>query len=98
MDLCEENHIHCYGVCFPTIYQLNSNYPFKNIHALIRKEVLAKPSPWIHFVDLYDAFKGEKDADLWVHPTDHHPNEIGHAIAAQVLAESISKTPGLLRK
>ncbi|MFH1799905.1 MAG: SGNH/GDSL hydrolase family protein [Candidatus Omnitrophota bacterium] len=96
LRVCESRRIHCYVICFPLLHQLNSEYPFKNIHALIRSEVLAEPSPFIHFLDLYDSFKGKKDTALWVHPTDQHPNEIGHAIAAQALFESISKTPGLI--
>ena len=36
----------------------------------------------IEVVDLLPAFRGRHDRDLWVHPSDRHPNPAGHAIAA----------------
>ena len=38
------------------------------------------------FLDLLPAFTGKSGPILWVHPTDQHPNEKAHAIAARQLA------------
>jgi len=37
-------------------------------------------------VDLRPALSVRPAADLWVHPVDHHPNEIAHRLAADALA------------
>jgi hypothetical protein len=39
--------------------------------------------------DLLPAFGGHQDHQLWVHPTDHHPNEIAHDLAAGSLEEFV---------
>jgi hypothetical protein len=36
-------------------------------------------------LDLFDAFRGRDGPSLWVHPTNQHPNEEAHAIAAEAL-------------
>ncbi|MDP8298587.1 MAG: hypothetical protein P9L88_01585 [Candidatus Tantalella remota] len=66
-------------VLFPLLYDFNK-YPFKAIHdkltGFCEKE-------GILLVDLLPAFSRYKDSDLWVNPTDHHPNEIANRIAAE---------------
>jgi hypothetical protein len=37
------------------------------------------------FLDLLDTFRGHDEKSLWVHPTDHHPNEAAHALAAEAI-------------
>lgn len=96
IQVCEEARIPCFIICFPLLQQLNSTYPFQDIHVRIRQEVRPEVRQFTHFIDLFDYFKGRNAADLQVHPTDQHPNEIGHAIAGQALFEGISKTPGLM--
>lgn len=71
---------------FPFMYELNDRYPFKAAHELIEGHCEAEG---ISVVDLFPAFKGENYFRLWVHPSDQHPNEIGHAIAARALADFI---------
>jgi hypothetical protein len=34
---------------------------------------------------------GRSTAELWVHPVDHHPNEIAHRLAAESLAPVVTK-------
>ena len=41
-------------------------------------------------IKLIDHLRGMKGEDLWVHPTDQHPNERVHAIAARVLVEQLA--------
>ena len=43
------------------------------------------------FIDLLPHLSGKKAASLWVHPSDHHPNELVHAIIGKVLAERLNK-------
>jgi hypothetical protein len=38
-------------------------------------------------IDVFPKLKGMNAEDLWVHPTDQHPNEKVHAIASQALVE-----------
>jgi hypothetical protein len=41
------------------------------------------------------AFSGHEAEDLWANPTDHHPNEIAHRIAADEIAAFIEqRLPG----
>ncbi len=55
-------------------------YLAEAIHSLIRKTCEELNIP---VVDLLDSFRGHKAAELWVHPSDHHPNEVAHEIAAK---------------
>ena len=43
----------------------------------------------IDVLDLFPAFQGQRERDLWVHPSDQHPNEKAHAIAARAMADYI---------
>jgi GDSL-like Lipase/Acylhydrolase family len=40
-------------------------------------------------VDLRTALKGRPAESLWVHPVDHHPNEVAHALAAEALVAPV---------
>jgi len=40
-------------------------------------------------VDLRDALRGRTAESLWVHPVDHHPNEVAHALAADALVDRV---------
>jgi hypothetical protein len=39
--------------------------------------------------DLRTALRGRPAAALWVHPLDHHPNELAHRLAAESLAPAV---------
>ncbi|MDH3211643.1 MAG: SGNH/GDSL hydrolase family protein [Myxococcales bacterium] len=73
---------------FPFLYELDAGYPFRPLH-----EMVAQFCTWngIRVIDLFDAFEGHSDTDLWVHPSDQHPNEDGHRIAADALADFIRR-------
>ena len=86
--ICEENQVQCFVVIFPVLYQLNDNYPFKELHKLVGNEINA--GNYTHLADLFPYLKGRKDTELWVHPTDQHPNEIVHKIAAEALADAMA--------
>jgi lysophospholipase L1-like esterase len=71
-------------VIFPELHSLGDTYPFESLHDIARREAEALGIP---VLDLLETFRGERAAQLWVHPTDHHPNERGHDIAATAIHE-----------
>jgi hypothetical protein len=66
---------------FPLLYEL-SDYPLKDVHATI---VEFGHKLGLHVVDLQPAFEDRDGPELWVHPANQHPNEIGHEIAGEAL-------------
>lgn len=65
---------------FPMMCQLEPElYPCTPVHAMIA--TFCKDNG-IRCVDLLPDFFGRSEASLWVHPTDQHPNHVGHAIFA----------------
>jgi hypothetical protein len=70
-------------VLFPFLFELGDDYPFLVLHQNVRAACEAEG---ISFHDLLDDFKGLPYAELWVHPSDHHPNEIAHRRAAEAVA------------
>lgn len=71
---------------FPFMYSLDDHYPFLSLHQMVGGYCRQDSIP---FLDLFPAFKGHPYTDLWVHPTDQHPNEIGHRLAAEALSRHI---------
>jgi hypothetical protein len=59
------------------------DYPFGAIHATVLEFCAAERIP---AVDLLPAFAGRHARELWVHENDQHPNELAHALAADLLA------------
>jgi hypothetical protein len=45
-------------------------------------------------VDLAPALAGRPVESLWVHPVDHHPNEVAHGLAADALAPVVRRLGG----
>lgn len=72
---------------FPLFYNTQSNYPFISAHESLNRE-FAKHS--IKTIDLLGSYKGIKDSLLWVHPTDQHPNDYAHEIAAKKILGEIN--------
>jgi hypothetical protein len=69
-------------VMFPELYGLKGGYPFLEVHSLVRETCRRLNIP---FLDLLDTFRGRAPAALWVHPSDHHPNERAHALAEEAI-------------
>ena len=44
----------------------------------------------IESLDLLEDLRGLDARTLWVHPRDHHPNELVHALAAERIAEVVA--------
>lgn len=72
-------------VVFPLLYDFD-DYPFNAVHDLIANFCAREG---IACLDLLPAFSRYEDEDLWANPTDHHPNELAHRIAAEEIAEFI---------
>ncbi|MBN1385154.1 MAG: SGNH/GDSL hydrolase family protein [Elusimicrobia bacterium] len=66
---------------FPLLYDFE-DYPFKEIHTKIIDFCNKENIP---VLDLLPSFSQYKAKELWANPTDHHPNEIAHNVAANEL-------------
>jgi hypothetical protein len=71
---------------FPDLVGLETSYPYAEVHRTIAAFLGQLGIP---FHDLAPDFAGQRSAELWVHPTDHHPNEVAHALAARAIAEAL---------
>jgi hypothetical protein len=69
-------------VVFPLLYDFE-RYRFSSIHTKIKGFC---DGYRILYLDLFPAFSRHKAEDLWANPTDHHPNETAHRIAADEMA------------
>ena len=76
-------------VIFPELHSLDDAYPFTEIHRLVAR---AAEESGIPVLDLFDVYRGHDESELWVHPTDHHPNERAHALATKALAKFLKKS------
>jgi len=76
---CDGNGIEFVVAVFPMLSQLDLEpYPYAGLIKMVRD--FCRDSG-IRCVDLAPAFVGRTDeVDLWVHPTDQHPNDVGHRI------------------
>lgn len=68
---------------FPVLHQLN-DYPFAQQHQQVRRQFQHG-----QVIDLTDKLNQYQAQELWVHPTDQHPSEIVHRIAAEELMSVI---------
>ena len=65
---------------FPIFYRIGKDYPFKEQHDYVARTLRERG---IDVIDLRSAYDGYRDEQLWVHPIDHHPNDLAHRLAAQ---------------
>lgn len=80
--LCSERGARLALAIFPVLHSLDLQYPWRAEHERIAAFARSLGVP---VLDLLSAFLGQDAVALWVHPTNQHPNERGHAIAAQAL-------------
>jgi lysophospholipase L1-like esterase len=73
---------------YPVLFKLDERYPFRSIHQNI--ESFCK-SENILFVDLFNAFFGQSDRQMWVHSTDQHPNDLAHRLASIEITDYLIK-------
>jgi hypothetical protein len=91
-DLCRQNDCKLAVAIFPFFVNLNGDYPFQPIHDHVRNFCVEAGIP---VVDLRESFREFEGPELWVHPTDQHPNEQAHRIAAESIVNFLTEN-GLL--
>lgn len=64
------------------------HYPLEDVHRAIRAQL---ERDHIHVLDLLDAFRGRDASKLIVFPTDQHPNEEAHRIAARAVRDELER-------
>jgi hypothetical protein len=70
---------------WPLLVDLEA-YPFVAADEAVARFCAAAGIPR---VDLRTALRGRPVDSLWVHPVDHHPNEVAHRIAAEALVAPV---------
>lgn len=90
---CRNRDVRLLVVVFPFLIGLDGSSPFQPIHDAVEAFC---GEQGIAVLDLTDAFAGFDGPELWVHPTDPHPNEHAHARAAEAIAERLLSDPALL--
>jgi lysophospholipase L1-like esterase len=68
-------------IVFPLLYDLK-DYPFKEIHEKLAGLCASKNIAMLDLLPVFSVYKAE---DLWANPTDQHPNETAHKLAAESL-------------
>ena len=87
--LCREAHeagARPWVVIFPILVHLGPDYPFAREHALVAD---AARGAGAAVLDLLPVFARREATELWVHPTDQHPNEVAHRMAGEALARAL---------
>ena len=77
---------------WPLLVGLQGRYPFAETSGTIAAFL---DGAGIARHDFLPALRGRPDESLWVHPVDHHPNEIGHRLAAESLAPAVRRVLGV---
>ncbi|HUG92602.1 MAG TPA: SGNH/GDSL hydrolase family protein [Planctomycetaceae bacterium] len=81
--ICAAADVPLLVVIFPFFVDLDGEYPFEPVHEVVRRHCESQAIP---VLDLHGAYREYHGPELWVHPTDQHPNEIAHRIAAESIA------------
>ncbi|MFT7463246.1 MAG: hypothetical protein ACI9EF_001590 [Pseudohongiellaceae bacterium] len=75
---------------FPMLSRLDSDYPFAPLHVLAAERFAELG---IETLDLAAPFMGRAERELWVHPTDQHPNDMGQAMLGNGIADWFTENP-----
>ena len=79
-DVLEGHGIRFMVVIQPMLSGLQIEYPYAGLTAMVRAFCEAEG---IEYVDLTPRFLDRPERELWVHPTDQHPNHRGHRLIAE---------------
>jgi lysophospholipase L1-like esterase len=93
--VCEGEQIPLVVMIFPILHDLDNGHPFLDLYAEVAASAEAGGA---QVLDLFPGFRGRPARSLWVHPTDQHPNERAHRIAAEQLAAFLGKNGGFLER
>ena len=86
-EYLKDRHIPLFVVHYPELHDLK-NYRFDGV-----REQLQRLSQKIgaEFIDLTDSVRGETETELWVSPSDAHPNAKANTAFARVIRERFLK-------
>jgi hypothetical protein len=84
---CRRENLPLIVMLFPILHQLDDRHPFLDAYRVVQQQVEGSGG---QFLNLFPAFAGRDAESLWVHPTDQHPNEVAHRIAAEQLATRLA--------
>ncbi len=71
----------------PFLFNLSAEYPLRETHDYISSHLRARG---IETHDLLPRLLGHPYERLWVHPSDPHPNEVGHQLLADAIYEHLA--------
>ncbi|MGE3881283.1 MAG: SGNH/GDSL hydrolase family protein [Planctomycetota bacterium] len=86
-DLCKERKVRMLMAVLPMMTVLDDRYPYRRLHQWLAEFAEVEG---IESVDLLADFLGTPERELWVHPTDQHPNHVGHQRIADALGRAIA--------
>ena len=72
---------------FPELIRLDA-YPYSRIVNGLVEFCWTEQIPYIN---LLPALSRYRDEELWVHPTDHHPNHLAHEVASQQISRFLEQ-------
>ena len=84
--LCRQHEIPLLVVIFPFFISLDGDYPFQLIHDQVTSTCQTDQIPVLDLRETFGPFHGP---ELWVHPTDQHPDEQAHRLAAEAISKKI---------
>jgi lysophospholipase L1-like esterase len=88
--IADDRELRLVVAVFPMVTQLNERYPLGGVHKIVGEFL---ESELIESVDLLSNFLGHEESDLWVHPTDQHPNKIGQRLIADGIHDYLKANP-----
>jgi len=86
VKMCRSHDLPVMVAVFPFYHQLDGDYPFQPIHDRVAEFCRANGVP---LLDMREGLRDYSGPELWVHPTDQHPNRVAHRLAAEALADFI---------
>lgn len=86
VETCRQHNVPVMVAVFPFFHELNGDYPFQPVHDRVDNFCHENQVP---VLDLREVYRDYSGPELWVHPTDQHPNEIAHRLAAEAMAAFI---------
>lgn len=87
-EWCKERDVKFAVVIWPFFQCLDDSYPFQTIHDRVGEFCAEQGIP---FLDLIDAFRGQRDSEMWIAPNDAHANPTAQKIASPVIADFFRK-------
>ena len=88
-EIADEHGVRLLVAVVPMVTQLR-HYPLEGLHRLITEHCDRHGIEW---VDLLAKFAGQEASELWVHPTDQHPNDVGHRLIAEGIRDYLQAHP-----